>query len=78
MKIKFGANIYEIGDTCDLDRRRKRSWKRNLDDHGVEGVLASLKFRDAASCMLEELKALGAEVVDETDVVSPPPERLAQ
>jgi len=85
MKVKFGANTYEIGDTCDLDRRRKRTWKRAVDEHGPEGVLASKKYREVALCIIEDLKALGVEVVGETETetdptaeISPTPEGPSQ
>ena len=66
-----GENIYQIDDTCNLDRRRKRSWKRDLDEHGPEGILASLKYKDVASCMLGDLIDLGVEVVADSDTELP-------
>ena len=71
MKVKFGANTYEISDSCNLDRRGKRSWKRALDEHGPEGVLASQKYREFASCMLDELESLGVEIVADTSAELP-------
>lgn len=71
MKVRFGANTYEISDTCELSARAKRGWEHALDEHGPEGILASLKYREAASCMLDDLKTLGVEVVDPTDAEGP-------
>ena len=67
MKVRFGANTYEISDSCELSARGKRGWERALNEHGPEGILASLKYREVAPCMLSELKDLGVEVVDTTD-----------
>ena len=72
MDIKINGNTYSVPNSCPTDTPRKASLKRHLDEHGVESSLASNKYRQFASCVLDELQSMGAEPVETVEA----PEQL--
>ncbi len=74
MDIKINDKTYEVPDLCPTNAPKKVDMKRHLDQHGVESLLASTKYGQYASCILDELVRKGAQAIETVEVSGPPRE----
>ena len=67
-EIRINGNTYETPESCPLYGPLKSTLKRHLTRHGVEAFLASNKYGQYATCILDELRGMGAEAVETAKV----------
>ena len=67
MEIRIGDRVFQVPDKCPTDSPRKRNLRRYLNRHGVESFLTSQSLAEYAGCVMDELAAAGAEVVQPGD-----------